>query len=76
MEFLSIPFLAASLLLTACGGSEPAAPSQTAKNPTAAPSGKLNAWGRDLVKEEDCHPAVALALQPYEADYGQCQMKT
>lgn len=71
---LAILFLAiASLAIAACGGSEPAATTET---PTASQSGKLNGWGRDLVNDDGCHPAVALALQPYEVDYGQCRMKT
>ncbi len=28
------------------------------------------------MKEDGCHPDIALARQPYEADYGQCRMKT
>lgn len=74
---LAVLFLAfAGLALAACGASEPSAPATNAEKPAATQSGKLNGWGRSLVKEDGCHPDIALALQPYEVDYGQCRMKT
>ena len=70
---------AAAFFLTTCGGSDPkdarAADTKTVKTEKADTSG-LNKWGKDLVKEENCHPAIAKALQPYEAEYGQCSMNT
>lgn len=74
---LVILFMAiASFAVAACGGSEPSATSANSEAPAATQSGKLNSWGRSLVKEDGCHPDIALALQPYEVDYGQCRMKT
>ena len=74
MKHFAIPLLSALLLLTACGGSETSATNDT-KAASSSASG-LNAWGKSLVREDGCHPDIARAMQPFEADYGQCTMPT
>lgn len=48
----------------------------TAVSSDSRTDGSLNHWARELVSEENCHPAIAKALSPNDAHYGECRMPT
>ena len=65
----------ALVLLSACGGGDaPDAQDGAAPQASDVKTSDLNAYARDLVREDGCDPRIAKALAPFESEYGECTM--